>query len=36
MDGFLKLEGKRELVTSGTKGAGAATVELFRALGAQS
>jgi NAD(P)-dependent dehydrogenase (short-subunit alcohol dehydrogenase family) len=35
MDGFLKLEGKRALVTSGTKGAGAATVELFRALGAQ-
>ena len=35
MDGFLTLEGKRALVTSGTKGAGAATVELFRALGAQ-
>lgn len=35
MDGFLTLKGKRTLVTSGTKGAGAATVELFRALGAQ-
>lgn len=35
MDGFLTLKGKRMLVTSGTKGAGAATVELFRALGAQ-
>lgn len=35
MDGFLTLRGKRALVTSGTKGAGAATVELFRALGAQ-
>lgn len=35
MDGFLTLAGKRALVTSGTKGAGAATVELFRALGAQ-
>jgi NAD(P)-dependent dehydrogenase (short-subunit alcohol dehydrogenase family) len=35
MDGFLTLKGKRALVTSGTKGAGAATVELFRALGAQ-
>lgn len=35
MDGFLTLSGKRALVTAGTKGAGAATVELFRALGAQ-
>ncbi|KFB98046.1 3-oxoacyl-[acyl-carrier protein] reductase [Trabulsiella guamensis ATCC 49490] len=32
---FLSLEGKRALVTSGTKGAGAATVALFRELGAQ-
>lgn len=31
---FLSLEGKRALVTSGTRGAGAATVELFRQLGA--
>jgi NAD(P)-dependent dehydrogenase (short-subunit alcohol dehydrogenase family) len=35
MDCFLTLAGKRAFVTSGTKGAGAATVELFRALGAQ-
>lgn len=35
MDPFLTLYGKRALVTSGTKGAGAATVDLFRALGAQ-
>ena len=35
MEGFLTLAGKRALVTAGTKGAGAATVELFRALGAQ-
>lgn len=35
MQGFLSLAGKRALVTSGTKGAGAATVELFRELGAQ-
>lgn len=35
MDRFLTLSGKRALVTAGTKGAGAATVELFRALGAQ-
>ncbi|MFW0765929.1 SDR family oxidoreductase [Trabulsiella odontotermitis] len=32
---FLTLRGKRALVTSGTKGAGAATVALFRELGAQ-
>lgn len=32
---FLTLKGKRALVTSGTRGAGAATVELFRELGAQ-
>lgn len=32
---FLSLAGKRALVTSGTKGAGAATVALFRELGAQ-
>lgn len=32
---FLTLKGKRALITSGTKGAGAATVELFRELGAQ-
>jgi NAD(P)-dependent dehydrogenase (short-subunit alcohol dehydrogenase family) len=32
---FLTLEGKRALVTSGTRGAGAATVALFRELGAQ-
>lgn len=30
----LTLQGKRALVTSGTRGAGAATVRLFRALGA--
>lgn len=35
MAGFLTLNGKRALITSGTKGAGAATVELFRELGAQ-
>ena len=35
MSGFLSLEGKRALVTSGTRGAGAATVALFRELGAQ-
>ncbi len=35
MTGFLTLAGKRALVTSGTRGAGAATVDLFRALGAQ-
>jgi NAD(P)-dependent dehydrogenase (short-subunit alcohol dehydrogenase family) len=32
---FISLEGKRALVTSGTRGAGAATVELFRELGAK-
>ncbi len=32
---FLTLKGKRALITSGTKGAGAATVQLFRELGAQ-
>jgi NAD(P)-dependent dehydrogenase (short-subunit alcohol dehydrogenase family) len=32
---FISLEGKRALVTSGTRGAGAATVKLFRELGAQ-
>lgn len=32
---FLTLEGKRALVTSGTRGAGAATVRLFRELGAR-
>ena len=32
---FLTLKGKRALITSGTKGAGAATVELFCELGAQ-
>jgi NAD(P)-dependent dehydrogenase (short-subunit alcohol dehydrogenase family) len=31
---FLSLEGKRALITSGTRGAGAATVSLFRELGA--
>lgn len=35
MSAFLTLQGKRALVTSGTRGAGAATVELFRELGAQ-
>lgn len=32
---FLSLVGKRALITSGTRGAGAATVALFRELGAQ-
>ncbi|MGQ3354854.1 MAG: SDR family oxidoreductase [Phreatobacter sp.] len=32
---FLTLQGKRALVTSGTRGAGAATVALFRDLGAE-
>ncbi|WP_334164091.1 SDR family oxidoreductase [Phenylobacterium sp.] len=32
---FLSLQGKRALITSGTRGAGAATVALFRELGAQ-
>lgn len=35
MSEFLTLKGKRALVTSGTKGAGAATVALFRELGAR-
>lgn len=35
MTDFLTLKGKRALVTSGTKGAGAATVALFRELGAE-
>lgn len=35
MSGFLSLTGKRALITGGTKGAGAATVALFRDLGAQ-
>ncbi|WP_408594373.1 SDR family oxidoreductase (plasmid) [Paracoccus marcusii] len=35
MTGFLTLAGKRALITGGTQGAGAATVALFRDLGAQ-
>lgn len=35
MTGFLTLEGKRALITGGTQGAGAATVALFRDLGAR-
>lgn len=35
MSDFLQLRGKRALITSGTRGAGAATVALFRELGAQ-
>lgn len=35
MTGFLTLAGKRALITGGTQGAGAATVSLFRDLGAQ-
>lgn len=35
MTGFLSLEGKRVLITSGTRGAGAATVALFLELGAR-
>jgi NAD(P)-dependent dehydrogenase (short-subunit alcohol dehydrogenase family) len=35
MNSFLQLQGKRALITSGTRGAGAATVALFRDLGAQ-
>ena len=35
MTGFLNLRGKRALITGGTQGAGAATVALFRDLGAQ-
>ncbi|HCS68585.1 MAG TPA: short-chain dehydrogenase [Rhodospirillaceae bacterium] len=34
MSNFLQLQGKRTLITSGTRGAGAATVALFRELGA--
>ncbi|RTE89980.1 MULTISPECIES: SDR family oxidoreductase [Bradyrhizobium] len=32
---FLTLKGKRALITAGTKGAGAATLKMFRELGAQ-
>ncbi|WP_371344752.1 SDR family oxidoreductase [Ancylobacter sp. IITR112] len=35
MTDFLNLDGKRALITAGTKGAGAATLDLFRALGAR-
>lgn len=35
MTDFLNLKGKRALITAGTKGAGAATVSLFRELGAK-
>ncbi|MDR7154097.1 NAD(P)-dependent dehydrogenase (short-subunit alcohol dehydrogenase family) [Sphingobium xenophagum] len=35
MTPFLTLEGKRALITSGTRGAGAATVALFETLGAR-
>lgn len=35
MSSFLQLEGKRVLITSGTRGAGAATVALFSVLGAR-
>jgi NAD(P)-dependent dehydrogenase (short-subunit alcohol dehydrogenase family) len=35
MSSFVSLAGKRALITSGTKGAGAATVDLFRELGAR-
>ncbi len=35
MSAFLSLEGKRALITSGTRGAGAATVALFLELGAR-
>ncbi len=35
MTPFVTLEGKRALITSGTRGAGAATVALFRNLGAE-
>ncbi|MCY1666732.1 SDR family oxidoreductase [Rhizobium sp. SL86] len=34
MASFLNLEGKRALITAGTKGTGAATVNLFRQMGA--
>ncbi len=35
MSPFLSLEGRRALVTGGTMGAGAATVALFKELGAR-
>jgi len=35
MSDFLTLKGKRALITGGTQGAGAATMALFRDLGAQ-
>ncbi len=35
MSPFVTLEGKRALITSGTRGAGAATVKLFQDLGAR-
>ncbi|MFB0874500.1 MULTISPECIES: SDR family oxidoreductase [unclassified Sphingobium] len=35
MSGFISFAGKRVLVTSGTRGAGAATADLFRELGAK-
>lgn len=35
MTPFIDLSGRRALITSGTRGAGAATVELFRQLGAR-
>jgi len=35
MSGFLQLQDKRVLITSGTRGTGAATVALFRELGAR-
>ena len=35
MNGFVDFSGKRALITSGTRGAGAATVALFRDRGAQ-
>ncbi|MBP2551583.1 NAD(P)-dependent dehydrogenase (short-subunit alcohol dehydrogenase family) [Neorhizobium galegae] len=35
MTSFLALEGKRALITAGTKGAGGATTGLFRSLGAR-
>ncbi|KAA0581419.1 SDR family oxidoreductase [Azospirillum sp. B21] len=35
MTPFISLEGKRTLITSGTRGAGAATIALFRELGAR-
>lgn len=35
MNPFITLEGKRALITSGTRGAGAATVALFQNLGAR-